>query len=129
LLPKFPKLLSQSAASFVFAIHFDDKFLFSILSRNLYELRVLKSVRPSVRPFVRLFSSFLHRGQEKYAFFLRLIPRKIRLFKSITCVPLPQIKHMRACLKGLCTRKILSYIAMISCICGLLPNPVKVLNF
>jgi hypothetical protein len=41
---------------------------------------------------------------------------------------LPQIKLMKACLKGLCARKIKRYIAMVSCICGILPNPAKVPN-
>jgi hypothetical protein len=31
-------------------------------------------------------------------------------------------------LKGLCARKIKSYIAMVSCTSGLLPNPAKVPN-
>jgi hypothetical protein len=50
-------------------------------------------------------------------------------FTSITRVPVVQIEQMRAHLKGLNERIVMSSKSMVTCARGLLPNPAKVPYF
>jgi hypothetical protein len=52
--------------------------------------------------------------QEKYAFL------------SITSVLGDQIGHVRACWKGRSAQMNFSWIKMVTCACGLLPNPARI---
>jgi hypothetical protein len=48
---------------------------------------------------------------------------------SITRVPVVQIEQMRAHLKGLSERIVMTSESMVTCASGLLPNPAKVPYF
>jgi hypothetical protein len=50
-------------------------------------------------------------------------------FTSVTQVPVVQIEQMRAHLKGLSARIVMSSESMVTCASGLLPNPAKVSYF
>jgi hypothetical protein len=52
--------------------------------------------------------------------------QKKNTFTSITRVPVVQIEQMRAHLKGLSARIVMSSESMVTCASGLLPNPAKV---
>jgi hypothetical protein len=55
--------------------------------------------------------------------------QKIYNFRSITRVPVVQIEQMRAHLKGLSAKIVMSSESMVTCASGLLPNPAKVPYF
>jgi hypothetical protein len=55
--------------------------------------------------------------------------RKKYTYTSITRVPVVQIEQMRAHLKGLSARIVMSSESMVTCASGLLPNPAKVPYF
>jgi hypothetical protein len=50
-------------------------------------------------------------------------------FTSITRVPVVRIEQIRAHLKGLSARIVMSSESMVTCVSGLLPNPAKVPYF